>query len=91
MRQMCLIDSLAATRPGPATDSTTTAVGQALRPLALRRRYLNDEITEADDEFRELLDLVAPSMVATNGYGAISTTTLLITAGTIPEWLPSEA
>lgn len=91
MAQACLIESLATTRPGPATESTTSAIGQALRRLARRCQYLTTEIAEADDELRELLDLAAPSMIATKGYGAITTATLLITAGSNPERLRSEA
>lgn len=91
MAQACLIDSLAATRPGPDTDSTTSATGQGLRRLARRCQYLTTEITEADDELRALLDFAAPSMIATKGYSVITTATLLITAGSNPERLRSEA
>lgn len=89
--QVCLIDSLAATRPGPAIESTTSAIGQGLRRLARRCQYLTTEITEADDALRELLDLAVPSMLTTKGYGFITTATLLFTAGSNPEKLRSEA
>lgn len=91
MTQTRLIESLAATRPGPSTESTTSAIGQALRRLARRCQYLTTEIAEADDELRTLVDRAAPSMIATKGYGVITTATLLITAGSNPERLRSEA
>lgn len=73
--------------PRTGTESTTSAIGQGLRRLARRCQYLTTEITEADDELRELLDLAAPSMIATKGHGVITTATLLITAGSNSERL----
>lgn len=86
-----LIDILAATRPGPAADTVPAATGQALRRLARRHQALTEEITEIDIELRTLVTRVAPAMLATPGFGVITTATLLITAGDNPDRLHSEA
>lgn len=86
-----LIDTLAATRPGPAVDAVATAAGQALRRLARRHRALTAEIAEIDAELRVLVTRTAPTMLATPGFGVITTATLLITAGDNPDRLHSEA
>lgn len=86
-----LIDTLAATRPGPAVDTVTAAAGQALRRLARRHQALTDEITEIDAELHVLVARIAPTMLATPGFGVITTATLLITAGDNPDRLRSEA
>lgn len=86
-----LIDTLAATRPGPAVDTVATAAGQALRRLARRHQDLTAEITEIDAELRVLVTRTAPTMLATPGFGVITTATLLITTGDNPDRLRSEA
>lgn len=86
-----LIDSLAATRPDSSDGSVTAAVSHALHRLARRHRYLTQEITELEEELRGLVGSAAPAMIATKGYGVITTATLLITAGSNPDRLRSEA
>lgn len=86
-----LIDTLAATRPGTAVDTVVTATGQALRRLARRHQSLTAEIAEIDAELRLLTLSTAPTMLATKGFGVITTATLLITAGDNPDRLHSEA
>lgn len=85
------IAKLAATRPGAPTTSVDAATGHALRRLARRHRYLTGEIEELDEDLRELVATAAPAMIATKGYGVITTATLLVTAGSNPERLRSEA
>lgn len=86
-----LIDTLAATRPGPAVNSVTAATGQALRRLARRHQDLTAEIADIDAELRVLTTQSAPAMLATKGFGVITTATLLITAGDNPARLRTEA
>jgi len=86
-----LIDTLAATRPGPAVNSVTAATGQALRRLARRHQDLTAEIADIDAELRVLTTQSAPTMLATKGFGVITTATLLITAGDNPARLRTEA
>lgn len=86
-----LIDTLAATRPGAATATVTTATGQALRRLARRHQNLTAEIADLDAELHVLTTQCAPAMLATNGFGPITTATLLCTAGDNPDRLHSEA
>jgi transposase len=86
-----LIDTLAATRPGPAVNSVTAATGQALRRLARRHQDLTAEIADIDAELRVLTTQSAPTMLATKGFGIVTTATLLITAGDNPARLRTEA
>lgn len=86
-----LVNTLAATRPGTAVDTVTTATGQALRRLARRHQSLTTEIAEIDAELRVLTTHTAPTMLAAKGFGVITTATLLITAGDNPDRLRTEA
>ena len=86
-----LIDALARTRPAPATDTPASATARALRRLARRHRILTDEITDIDTELRALTARAAPTMLATKGYGVITTATLLVTAGDNPGRIRTEA
>jgi transposase len=86
-----LLASLAATRPRAATDSVAAATARTLRRLARRHHYLGMEIAELDDDLRALVNTAAPAMIATKGYGVITTATLLVTAGANPHRLRSEA
>ena len=86
-----LIDTHATTRPGPATTSVSAATGQALRRLARRHQNLTAEIDEIDTELHTLTIQAAPTMLATKGYGVITTATLLISAGDNPDRLRTEA
>ncbi|MEX5271546.1 IS110 family transposase [Kocuria sabuli] len=90
LNERCLVESLASTRPGRATDLVTTATGHALRRLARRHQFLTVEITELEDELRILVGRAAPAMIVTKGYGVITTATLLVTAGANPDRLRSE-
>ena len=86
-----LINALARTRPAPATDTPASATARALRRLARRHQILTDEITDIDTELRALTARAAPTMLATKGYGVITTATLLVTAGDNPDRIRTEA
>lgn len=86
-----MIEDLATTRPGDPCASVSAATGHALRRLARRHQYLTIEINELEEELRDLVGRAAPAMIATKGYGVITTATLLVTAGSNPERLRSEA
>ena len=73
----------------PTTPASTTT--RTLRRLARRHRILTDEITDIDTELRALTARAAPTMLATKGYGVITTATLLVTAGDNPDRIRSEA
>lgn len=86
-----LIDTLAATRPGPVIDTVTTTTRHALRRLARRHQALTEEICDIDAELHALTSQAAPTMLATKGFGVITTATLLIAAGDNPDRLRTEA
>jgi transposase len=63
----------------------------ALRSLARRYRHLDEEITELDTTIAELTTQAAPELVAVFGVGTETASTLVVTAGTNPNRLKSEA
>jgi transposase len=73
-----------------ATD-LAAATKQAMRSLAQRYRNLDDEITELDATIGELSTHAVPALVAVFGVGIEVASTLLVTAGTNPKRLKSEA
>ena len=58
---------------------------------ARRHQILTDEIADIDTELRALTARAAPTMLATKGYGVITTATLLVTAGDNPGRIRTEA
>lgn len=56
----------------------------ALKRLAMRIEFLNEEITTADDQIAALTADVAPALAAAKGIGPISAAKLLVTAGENP-------
>jgi len=86
-----LIRTLARSRPGADINDPATAVRTALRRLARRYQYLNEEIADADAELALLVGQAAPSLVALPGVGTETAAQLLITAGDNPDRLRSEA
>ena len=74
-------------RPG----SPTTAAKYALRSLACRYRQLNTEIQDLKAELQRLIQATAPALVEAFGVGPDTAAALLITAGSNPDRLHSEA
>ena len=86
-----LVRRLAASRPGTDLANPATAVKVALRRLARRYRYLNEEIADADAELRALITHTAPGLLALLGVGTETAGQLLVTAGDNPDRLATEA
>ena len=84
-----LIDT--ALRLRPCGNDLHAITKQALRSLARRYRSLDDEITELDTTIAELTEQAAPALVAVFGVGTETASTLLVTAGTNPNRVKSEA
>ena len=80
-----------ATRWRPSGNDLAAATKQAMRSLARRYRNLDEEITELDTTIAELTEQAAPALVAVFGVGPETASTLLVTAGTNPNRLKSEA
>jgi transposase len=85
-----VVEITARFRPGGHHD-VNTATKQAMRSLARRYRNLDEEITELDTTIAELTKHSAPELVAIFGVGTETASTLLVTAGTNPHRLKSEA
>ncbi|MGC0317041.1 transposase [Kitasatospora acidiphila] len=86
-----LIRTLSRSRPSTDTTDPATAVRIALRRLARRYQYLNEEIADADADLAHLVAQAAPSLVTLLGVGTETAAQLLITAGDNPDRLRSEA
>ena len=77
-------------RPGPLVDPTAAAK-YTLRSLACRYRQLRDEIKELEAHLQRLTKTAAPALVGIYGVGPDTAATLLVTAGSNPERLHSDA
>jgi transposase len=72
-------------------DTPLEAARLALRTLARRWEYLNNELVELDAELDELTTAAAPTLRAINGVGAQVATALLAAAGDNPDRLRSSS
>ncbi len=77
-------------RPG-RLDGPTAAAKYALRSLACRYRQLGKEVHDLEAELERLTRTTAPTLVDIFGIGPDRAAALLITAGSNPECLRSEA
>ena len=84
------VATCAAYRPRAGSDVETVSK-VALRVLARRVQYLNDEITELDTRRTALVLEVAPQLLNAFGVGPDTAATLLISVGDNAERLSSEA
>ena len=77
-------------RPGTLTNPTA-ATKYVLRSLACRYRQLGEEVRALEAELGRLTRFAAPRLLNMFGVGPDTAATLLITAGSNPERLHSEA
>ena len=77
-------------RPG-RLDGPMAAARYALRSLACRYQQLSKEVHDLETELERLTRATAPALVSIFGIGPDTAATLLITAGSNPERLHSEA
>jgi transposase len=85
-----LISRCARWRPG-CLETTTDAAKYALLSLARRHAQLSQEIKGLDVELARLTESFAPALTGSFGIGPDTAAALLITAGSNPERLKSEA
>jgi transposase len=90
LKTKALVTACATMRPGPLT-SPTAATKTTLRTLARRWRQLQAELAQLDRQLQELVETVAPTLVALPGVGVDTAGQLLVTAGDNPQRLRSEA
>ena len=77
---------------GPvALVDPTAAAKSTLRSLARRHRQLSEEIKELEAQLQRLTKTTAPALVGIYGVGPDTAATLLVTAGSNPERLHSDA
>jgi len=76
---------------GSDTDDLATTTKTAMGSLARRYHNLDEELTALDAAIAELTTQAAPELVAVFGVGTETASTLLVTAGTNPNRLKSEA
>ena len=77
-------------RTGPLVNPTAAAK-YTLRSLACRHRQLSEEIKELEAQLQQLTRTTAPALVGIYGVGNDTAATLLVTAGSNPERLHSDA
>ena len=80
----------ARSRPGSLV-STRVATMHALRSLARRYLHLTAEIRDLEEQLDHLTRIAAPTLASAFGVGPDTAATLLVTAGSNPERLHSEA
>jgi len=85
-----LVSGTARLRPSdPATAEGATRF--ALRELAHRVQFLDDQIKRVDGLLRPLVAATAPALISRHGIGTTTAATLLVSAGDNPDRLRNEA
>ncbi len=85
-----LVGQLAASHTHVRVDCVETATRSALKRLAKRYIYLDEEITICEGELQALVEQVNEALTAVRGVSTIIASQLLIKAGDNPERLQSE-
>ncbi len=85
-----IVATAARWRPGPP-DTVTAATKTAMRELALRVQFLDDQIDRIDTHQNKLVADTCPELLELFGVGPQSAAALLVAAGDNPERLRSEA
>lgn len=86
-----LITTCTRFRPGHTLDPTLAATKTALAELADRWTYLHTATVKADHTLKTITDTIAPELVALDSVGPLTAAQFLITAGSNPDRLHSEA
>ena len=86
-----LVAKISGFRPGTNPSDVKGSAKLALRSIARRHQWLSEEISELDEQLDRLVAEAAPELVAMEGVGTDTATSLLIAAGDNPERLKNEA
>lgn len=76
---------------GAAPDDPAATARHMLRRLAKRVQYLDEEIAEANEQLKTILDEHAPNLMQVYGVGTEAASQILITAGENADRLHGEA
>jgi transposase len=86
-----LIKALAGARPAAHPDPHDRGVLVALKTLAKRHQFLTIQINELERDLIDLINQMAPHLLQVRGVGVATGAQLLITSGSNPERLRTEA
>lgn len=86
-----LIARLAACRPGNDMADPATAAKHTMKLLARDYQRLHAEADDLEDQMRQLVTAINPTLLDVFGSGAITSAQLLVTAGDNPERIATEA
>lgn len=86
-----LVAALLNTRPDQVHDLADADILFALRSLARRHRYLDEEIATLTERMHARATRANPALLAIKGVGPVTGTQLLITAGDNPQRLTTSA
>lgn len=89
--EKALLTTLRRSRPGDPIDGVEPATAVALRHLARRHEHLTEEIEQATDQLRALVEHVNPGLLAAKGVGVVTAAQLLITVGDNPDRITGKA
>ncbi len=83
--------AMAASRPSGDPSGPVVATQVTLKRLAMRHRFLTEEIAETDADLAYIVSTHAPEILEVNGVGAVVASQLLVTFGDNPERMTGEA
>lgn len=91
MTERALINKALRSRPGADLVDPVAGAGFAIRELARRWTYLDNQIAELDEHLERAVREAAPGLVSVFGVGTHTAAVLLVCAGDNPERLHSSA
>lgn len=86
-----MMKTLSRLRRSPTGEDTVNYTKAALATLAQRWLYLTADITAADNTITRIINQIAPELIAIDCVGPHTAAQLLITAGSNPDRLTTEA
>ena len=85
------VKAMTLSRPAGNPADPVVATQVTLKRLAMRHRFLSEEIAETDADLAYIVSTHAPELLEVNGVGAVVASQLLVTFGDNPERMTGEA